>query len=315
MLTRRHIRLKIMQIIYALKISDFQYTKDTEKNLLESIDSMYDLYLVLIQLLLELLKKAEAKYLISKKKLLSESKNIYDNQKMIRNKFLNNLKSNELFNKEIDKRCLDIWNLDFNYVDLIYNQLIKSDIYSNYINNNKSSFNDDRDFISKLFKNIIVEDEKLYSYIEDRNINWIDDLPLVNTIILKLINNSKEVNSKRYFLPKLYKDNEDKIFAKKLLKTTLKNYKSYNSEISKKTKNWDTERIAKLDYIILNMALCELIEFKTIPVKVTMNEYIEISKEYSTQKSNVFINGILDAIVKDFTKNGKIIKEGRGLYE
>ena len=315
MLTRRHIRLKVMQNIYALKISDFQYTKETEKNLLKSIDSIYELYLILLLLLIELLEKAEAKFSISKNKLLSDKKNIFDNQKMIKNKFLNNLKSDLLLREEINKRDLAIWDLDFKYVDLIYDQLIKSELYSNYINDNKNSFNNHKDFVSKLFKDIIVKDEKLYNYIEDKNINWIDDLPLVNTFILKLINKSKEISPKRYFLPKLYKDTEDKVFAKKLFKTTLKNYKTYNTEISKKTKNWDTDRIAKLDYIMLNMALCELVEFKTIPVKVTLNEYIEISKEYSTLKSNVFINGVLDAVVKEFSKKGKIIKEGRGLHE
>ena len=315
MLTRRHIRLKVMQNIYALKISDFQYTKETEKNLLESIDSIYELYLILLLLLVELLKKAETKFSISKNKLLLDRNNIFDNQKMIKNKFLNNFRSDELLIEEINKRNLAVWDLDFKYVDLIYDQLIKSELYSNYINDNKISFNNDKDFISRLFKEIIVKDEKLYNYLEDKNINWIDDLPLVNTFMLKLINKSKETSSKRYFLPKLYIDVEDKVFAKKLFKTTLKNYKTYNTEISKKTKNWDTDRIAKLDYIMLNMALCELVEFKTIPVKVTLNEYIEISKEYSTLKSNVFINGILDAVVKDFTKNGKIIKQGRGLHE
>ena len=315
MLTRRHIRLKVMQNIYALKISDFQYTKETEKNLLESIDSIYELYLILLLLLVELLKKAETKFSISKNKLLLDRNNIFDNQKMIKNKFLNNLRSDELLIEEINKRNLAVWDLDFKYVDLIYDQLIKSELYSNYINDNKISFNNDKDFISRLFKEIIVKDEKLYNYLEDKNINWIDDLPLVNTFIVKLINNSKETNPKRYFLPKLYKDAEDKVFAKKLFKITLKNYKTYNTEISKKTKNWDTDRIAKLDYIMLNMALCELVEFKTIPVKVTLNEYIEISKEYSTLKSNVFINGVLDAVVKEFTKKGKIIKEGRGLHE
>ena len=315
MLTRRHIRLKIMQIIYALKISDFEYTKETEKKLLESIDSLYNLYLILISLLIEILNRAQAKYLISKKKLLSDQNNIYDNKKFIKNQLLNLLKSDHLFNQEINKRNLNLWDLDFKYIDLIYEKLIKSELFSDYIKSDEISFKNDRDFVAKFYKNIIATNDKLYSFLEDRNINWIDDFPLINTSILKLINKSKETNSKTYFLPKLYKDNQDKIFAKDLLKKTLKNYNYYNKEISKKTKNWDADRIARLDYIMLNMALCELIEFKTIPIKVTLNEYIEISKEYSTPKSNVFINGILDSIAKDFIKSGKIIKEGRGLQE
>ena len=315
MLTRRHIRLKIMQIIYALKISDFEYTKETEKKLLESIDSLYNLYLALISLLIEILNRAQAKYLISQKKLLSDQKNIYDNKKFIKNQLLNLLKSDHLFNQEINKRNSNLWDLDFKYIDLIYEKLIKSELFSDYIKSDEISFKNDRDFVAKFYKNIIATNDKLYSFLEDRNINWVDDFPLINTIILKLINKSKETNSKTYFLPKLYKDNQDKIFAKDLLKKTLKNYNDYNNEISKKTKNWDADRIARLDYVMLNMALCELIEFKTIPIKVTLNEYIEISKEYSTPKSNVFINGILDSIAKDFIKSGKIIKEGRGLQE
>jgi len=304
-----------MQIIYALKISDFEYTKETEKKLLESIDSLYNLYLALISLLIEILNRAQAKYLISQKKLLSDQKNIYDNKKFIKNQLLNLLKSDHLFNQEINKRNSNLWDLDFKYIDLIYEKLIKSELFSDYIKSDEISFKNDRDFVAKFYKNIIATNDKLYSFLEDRNINWVDDFPLINTIILKLINKSKETNSKTYFLPKLYKDNQDKIFAKDLLKKTLKNYNDYNNEISKKTKNWDADRIARLDYVMLNMALCELIEFKTIPIKVTLNEYIEISKEYSTPKSNVFINGILDSIAKDFIKSGKIIKEGRGLQE
>ena len=298
MLTRRHIRLKIMQIIYALKISDFEYTKETEKKLLESIDSSYNLYLILISLLIEILNRAQEKYLISQKKFLSDQNNIYDNKKFIKNQLLNLLKSDHLFNREINKRNLNLWDLDFKYIDLIYEKLIKSELFSDYIKSDEISFKNDRDFVAEFYKKIIATNDKLYSFLEDRNINWIDDFPLINTIILKLINKSKETNSKTYFLPKLYKDNQDKVFAKDLLKTTLKNYNDYNNEISKKTKNWDAERIARLDYVMLNMAVCELVEFKTIPIKVTLNEYIEISKEYSTPKSNVFINGILDSIAK-----------------
>ncbi len=315
MLTRRHIRLKVMQIIYALRISDFEYTKETEKKLLESIDSAYDLYLILISLLIEISKKAQEKHLISQEKLLSDQNNIYDNKKFIKNQFLNLLKSDYLLIEEIKKRNLNLWDLDYKYVDLIYENLTKNELFSKYINSEEISYKNDKNFIAKFYKNIIVANDKLYSYLEDRNINWIDDFPLINTIILKLINKSKEVNSKTYFLPKLYKDKLDKIFAKDLLKKTIKGYSNYNNEISKKIKNWDADRIARLDYVMLNMAVCELIEFKTIPIKVTLNEYIEISKEYSTPKSNVFINGILDGIAKDFLKSGKIIKEGRGLHE
>ena len=155
MLTRRHIRLKVMQIIYALRISDFEYTKETEKNLLDSIDSMYDLYLILISLLVELLKKAETKFLISKQKLLTDNNNHFDNQKIIKNQLLNYFKTNSLFNQEIKNRSLNVWEVDFKYVDLIYDQLIKSDFYSEYLTSSELSFKNDKNFVSKLYKDIM----------------------------------------------------------------------------------------------------------------------------------------------------------------
>ena len=151
MLTRRHIRLKIMQIIYALKISDFEYTKETEKKLLESIDSLYNLYLILISLLIEILNRAQAKYLISQKKLLSDQNNIYDNKKFIKNQLLNLLKSDHLFNQEINKRNLNLWDLDFKYIDLIYEKLIKSELFSDYIKSDEISFKNDRDFVAEFY--------------------------------------------------------------------------------------------------------------------------------------------------------------------
>ena len=165
MLTRRHIRLKVMQIIYALRISDFEYTKETEKKLLESIDSAYDLYLILISLLIEISKKAQEKHLISQEKLLSDQNNIYDNKKFIKNQFLNLLKSDYLLKEEIKKRNLNLWDLDYKYVDLIYENLTKTELFSKYINSEEISYKNDRNFIAKFYKNIIVANNKLYSYL------------------------------------------------------------------------------------------------------------------------------------------------------
>ena len=130
-----------------------------------------------------------------------------------------------------------------------------------------------------------------------------------------MLNKSNDDSPMSYFIPTLFKDSDDKEFAGDLLKLTVNNFKTYNDEISKKTANWDPDRIANIDYVILNLAISEFLNFPTIPLKVTINEYIELSKEYSTPKSNVFVNGILDAIVKDYSKNGLINKEGRGLVE
>ena len=142
---------------------------------------------------------------------------------------------------------------------------------------------------------------------------WIDDLPVVNTALVKLLNKSKEENSETYFTPQLFKDDEDKAFGLSLLKDTIKNLESYTDEISLKTKNWDKDRIADIDFVLLQMAICEFHNFPSIPTKVSINEYIEIAKEYSTPKSNVFINGVLDKIVKEYDENKTLNKIGRGL--
>ena len=175
------------------------------------------------------------------------------------------------------------------------------------------SYNKDRQFIVDLFKEVIAPNEKLYNYLEDRNLTWIDDLPVVTTVLVKLLGKSKQDNNKDYFTQQLFKDKEDKAFGLKLLKQTIENLDPYTEEISLKTKNWDKDRIADIDFVLLQMAICEFHEFPSIPTKVSINEYIEIAKEYSTPKSNVFINGVLDKIVKEYHETKTLNKSGRGL--
>ncbi|MDB9712302.1 transcription antitermination factor NusB [Flavobacteriaceae bacterium] len=304
-----------MQLIYALKICDFNYDGDTNKQLFKSLEDIYDLYLILISLIIEVQIKAESHLKISQNKHLATSDDINPSKKFINNRIVLNLRSNKLIQGELKKRKLDIWKLDNEYVDVIFNDLIKSDLYSDYLSSSLDDFNSDKVFCISFFKKVVVTNEKLYNYLEDKNITWSDDFPVVNTSIVKMLNKSNSDSAASYFIPTLFKDVDDKKFATDLLKLTTENYKSYNEEISKKTSNWDPDRIANIDYVILNLAISEFLNFPTIPVKVTINEYIELSKEYSTPKSNVFVNGILDAIVKDYSKRSLIIKEGRGLVE
>ena len=176
-----------------------------------------------------------------------------------------------------------------------------------------SDFKEDKEFIIDVFKDIIAPNTKLYEYIEDKNITWLDDLPTINTAILKLLRKVKSTSPEHHFTPKLYKDLEDKQFAIDLFNKSLLNRRVISKEIEAKTKNWDSERIANLDYVLMQMAICEIKHFSSIPVKVTINEYLEIAKEYSTPKSSIFINGILDKIVKEYESEGVLKKIGRGL--
>tara|TARA_B100001971_G_C18000548_1_gene437095 strand:- start:224 stop:772 length:549 start_codon:yes stop_codon:yes gene_type:complete len=176
-----------------------------------------------------------------------------------------------------------------------------------------STFKEDKNFILDIFKEIIAPNDKLYDYLEDKNLTWLDDLPTVNTFILKLLRKLKETSDPVTLTPKLYKDIEDKEYAINLFKKTLLNQSKLGEEISGKTNNWDRDRIASLDMVLLKMAICELLHFPSIPTKVTINEYLEISKEYSTPKSSIFINGILDKLLKEYQNDGKLNKVGRGL--
>ncbi|MFV9550659.1 transcription antitermination factor NusB [Algibacter sp. PT7-4] len=313
MLNRRHIRVKVMQTMYAFKGSESDDFSKDQKFLLYSIDNMYNLYLLLISLLIEVQKRAENDLQKKQNKHLATKEDKDPNRKFVNNQVLRFLKENLPLQDQFKSHNINNWELDGEYVDIIFKDIIASDLYKEYMKTRVSDFKEDKVFIVDVFKDIVAPNEKLYEYMEDKNLTWLDDLPTVNTTILKLLRKVKEASPENYFTPKLYKDIEDKQFAINLFKKTLLNASTINTEIDKKTKNWDTERIATVDYVLLQMAICELNNFPSIPVKVTINEYLEISKEYSTPKSSIFINGILDKLVKEYEASGELKKVGRGL--
>lgn len=313
MLNRRHIRVKVMQTMYAFKGSESDDFSKDQKFLLFSIDNMYNLYLLLVSLLIEVQKRAESDLQRKQNKHLATKEDKDPNRKFVNNQLLKFLKENLPLSDQLKSHNVNNWELDGEYVDLIFKDIIASDLYKEYMKTKVSDFKEDKVFIVDVFKDIIAPNEKLYDYMEDKNLTWLDDLPTVNTTILKLLRKVKESSTENYFTPKLYKDIEDKQFAIDLFRKTLLNATDINAEIDKKTKNWDSDRIATVDFVLLQMAICELNNFPSIPVKVTINEYLEISKEYSTPKSSIFINGILDKLVKEYEASGELKKVGRGL--
>ena len=313
MLTRRHIRVKVMQTLYAFKGSESDDFSKDQKFLLFSIDNMYNLYLLLLSLLIEVQKRAEDDLQKKQNKHLATKEDKNPNRKFVNNQLLKNLCENLQLKNQFETHKINYWELDSEYVDVIFKAITSSDLYDEYMKTRISDFKEDKEFIVDIFKEIIAPNEKLYDYLEDKNLTWLDDLPTVNTTILKLLRKSKANSTDGYFVPQLYKDIEDKQFAIDLLKKTLLNKTAINEEIELKTQNWDSDRIANVDYVLLQMAICELKNFPSIPVKVTINEYLEISKEYSTPKSSIFINGILDKLVKEYEASSKLKKVGRGL--
>lgn len=314
MLTRRHIRVKVMQCIYALVQSKDDSLQKQEKFLRVSIENMYVLYLLILSLLAELHRMAEKHVRHAPKKYVATEEDNYPNpEKFVKNRLLLQLVNNEALKNEISKRKLDNWYLNDEYVKIIHKEVVASDIYKSYMCNGEDGYADDRNVVIQLFKEIIAPNEKIYDYFEDDKLTWVDDFPIVNTFLVKRLKKAKPDSGDRFFLPSLLKDQEDMDFANELLTKTLLNDAKWEKEIEGKTPNWDNDRIAEIDSIILKMAICELLNFPSIPEKVTLNEYLEIAKEYSTPKSSIFINGVLDKLAKEYKADGRLQKMGRGL--
>ncbi|MCR9264638.1 MAG: transcription antitermination factor NusB [Flavobacteriaceae bacterium] len=314
MLTRRHIRVKVMQCIYALVQSKDDSLQKQEKFLRVSIENMYVLYLLVLSLLAELQRLA-AKHAshATKKYLATEEDGYPDREKFVKNRLLLQISENELLKGELSKRKLDNWYLNDEYVKILYKEVVASDIYKAYMTNGKNDYEDDREVVLQLFKEIIAPNDKIYEYFEDDKLTWVDDFPIVNTYLAKRLRKATETSGERYFIPALLKDQQDMVFANDLLTKTLLHDAKWEKEIEGKTPNWDNDRIAEIDLIILKMAICELLNFPSIPEKVTLNEYLEIAKEYSTPKSSIFINGVLDKLAKEYKSDGRLQKIGRGL--
>jgi len=310
-LNRRHIRVKAMQSIYAMHQSGHDSLEKQEKFLLSSLENVYELYLVILSSLIELRKKELDFLELLKNKHLATAQDKNPNLKFVDNAVLVLLSEDNKLEQLLEDRKISNWQRNDDTILLLLQDIKQSDIYLNYMNSGKKLFEEDRDFLVELFSEVIAPNDKLYDYLEDYKLTWVDDIPLVNTEIAKQL---KQLEEDKFFrISKLYKDTEDKEFAVAIFRKTVLNEATLEKEFIDKTPNWEVERIAELDTIILKMAICEFLKFPSIPVKVTINEYLEIAKEYSTPKSSIFINGILDHLVKEYQNNNKLQKVGRGL--
>lgn len=302
-----------MQSIYAYNQRENPKIDSQEKFLLHSIDQMLDLYLLLLQLLVALQKQAENYLTLSQKKYLATVSERNPSRTFVENKLIRIIADNATFAEVIRKKKLDYWALDGEYVNILFKELRQLDWYQSYLAKKETTLVEDRQFVVKLFKEVIAPNEKLYDYLEDKRLTWVDDFPIVNTAIVKMLEKLSEKNASSMLVPNLYKNDEDREYALQLFRKVILNEEKLSAQIEGKTPNWDQERIAEVDMIILKMGIAEFLFFPSIPVRATINEYLEVSKEYSTPKSSIFVNGILDKIVKDFEENGKLNKIGRGL--
>jgi N utilization substance protein B len=310
MINRRHIRVKVMQSVYALLTSNSDNLVKEENFLRNSIDKMYDLYVLMLDILPRLKDLSKEKIEISKKKHFATEEDLNPNTKFIDNKVFSLIENSISFQTYKEEHGLDNWHLEEKYIKIIYENLLKSSLYKEYMEKKSSSFKDDVAFIVTVYSEFIAPNEKLADYFEDINISWVDDIPFVNTWIVRSLQNLKE--NKSLVLGRMYKDEDDQKFVIDLFRKVVLNHNSFEKDIDDKTPNWETDRIADLDMIIIKMGICEFLNFSSIPTKATINEYLEIAKDYSTPKSSFFINGVLDKVCKDFEKSDRLNKIGRG---
>lgn len=315
LLHRRHIRIKVLQSFYAYEMEENASTGDAVRGLLESIDDIYDLYLLMMCSFKELYEAAEAKKEIVLRKRFKE-----DGEEKAFDAFLESPILKAIVDNEYLKSACEAYKVSWNEDDSevfrrIFTQLSESPMYEAF-KETKASTQEDLQFACNLFREFVVNSESLQETLEEKCISWPDDLDLVAITVLKTIDAFDVSNYEKNRLIQLYKDKEDDLdFAKKLLQSTLRNRSEISELVQDLSKNWEWARIAKMDRIVLRLGFAEAMNFPNIPIKVTINEYVDLAKEYSTEDSAMFVNGILDKGIKKLTTDGGIEKLGRGLVQ
>jgi len=307
MINRALLRIKIVQILYSYYKSDGKSLPVAEKELLHSIGKTYDLYFHLLQLSVEITRYAAEKIETKRNRLLPSAEDLNPNTRFIDNTFIAQLSSNVQFNEYLKGHKLS-WVNNPDIIKELYDVIIESDFYNEYMNAASVDYAADKDIWRKIYKKVILQNEELDDSIEDQSIYWTEDIEMVVSFIIKTIKRFEIDKGDEQPLLPMFKDQEDADFATKLIHSVLSNGDKLREMIDVNTKNWELDRIAFMDIVIMEVALAELLNFPTIPVNVTLNEYIEIAKTYSTDKSGTFINGVLDNIVGELKKENKLIK-------
>ncbi len=320
MLSRRHLRIKALQALYAYFVNPGTDLVVGEKNMLKSTERIYELIIYQLSYLIQIVKFANKRIEENKKKFYPTAEDLNPNTRFVDNRLLNKLAENKDYLRRYNAYKIN-WTDEEEMVRRTFNQIRESEAYKDYMAADDTSFETDKAFVGKIFREFVADSESLAFFYEEKNVYWANDLDIANPLALKILKNFRASDDEFTHLPELYntkgKDdpNEDRKFLIKLYHKAILKGEAYEQIIQEKASNWEINRIALMDIILLKMALAELMEFPSIPVKVTLNEYIEMAKSYSTPKSRIFINGILDKMIADLKEEKKITKTGRGLIE
>lgn len=315
MLNRRLLRIKVMQTLYGFfQAEDADRVKE-EKNLLLSIDRIYDLYLYYLSLPIELARIAEVQMEEARNKVMPSQEDLSPNRKFVDSFLIRALELNTQLKALLSDRKIS-WSAENELLHKLWKKIKKSDGYKNFLNDADNSSAAHRKYLERLFEEFVVDNEDIYSIFQEKSIYW--DYEDNDFGVQMAIRYFSKIKSEENFksIPPKYKDpEEDEEFVKELFRKAIKHNEEISEWIEGKTQNWEVDRIATMDVLLMKMAIVEFLHFPSIPVKVSLNEYIEISKLFSTPKSKVFINGVLDKLLKEFNDKKMIKKRGRGLMQ
>lgn len=319
MLGRRYFRIKVFQTLYGWFLGGETRQEIAEKNLLQSIDRIYELYFLQFSFLLEVMNFYQIKMEDAKHKFYPTEEELNPSLKFINNLVLKQIRDNKDLHARIEHFKIS-WTEEQEMVRKVYQKIRNSKDLKEYLNSGITSYKEDREILYRLVKKFIARSGELQFFCEEKSIFWTDDYHSVALLLLTTIKLLTEAFSEDDSLTGLFskedeedEPDEDRKFMLDLFRKTISGYEDYDKLIETKTRNWELDRIALTDIIMIKMALTEVLCFPTIPIKVTLNEYIEISKLFSTPKSKLFINGILDKLVEELKSEGRIMKSGRGL--
>lgn len=301
-----------MQAIFASELNNKESIVSGEKKLIQSVESCYTLFLYFISLLSEIKTYRLNKQEDIKGKLYPTYEDLHPNTKFTDNLIIGQIEDNKVI-QVLWKEHKISWTNEKDFITQMFHEIESSETYGLYMARKEHSYHDDKQFVLDIIEKVFVNSELLHWFFEEKNLHWFDDYNEALLMAYKVISSFKEQKGDHCDISPLYKDEEDKDFYITLYRKTLLHYQEYAEMIEGKLKNWEAERVMNIDRILMKMALCEFLEFPEIPIKVTINEYIELAKTYSSAKSGLFINGILDKIVSDLKQADKLHKTGRGI--
>ena len=305
MINRELIRIKIVQLTYAYYQNGNKNMDSAEKELLFSLSKAYDLYNYLLLLIVAVSREERRRVEIAMQRAEREGTEL-PSQKFVFNKFAVQLEDNKMLNTFVENQKLT-WTDDIEFVRKLCNQIEESLAYREYMADAEDSYEADREVWRKIYRQLIVDNDDLKSLLEEKSLYWNDDKEVVDTFVLKTIKRfDPKNNSMQELLPE-YKDEEDKDFARKLYRATILNADTYQRYMSETSRNWDFSRLAYMDVVIMQIAIAEMLTFPNVPVSVTINEYVDLAKLYSTPKSGAYINGMLDSIARYLVRTGKML--------